>query len=338
MAIYRRDQPEYNAAVANGAKNIQLTGGGALAGGKTWDGKQLNTPAAPTGSATPRLDGGSATPRLDAGNVTPRLDKTRDPATIGESFAQTDARKRAASAASGAFGKTAQQDSMRPFVQGPPKPSSMAQAAPTATPTPSAPLQGKALAQNNIATMGTQGAVADYFKRSTADKASASAAKDAGRRKQWNQASAMPQASPMAPMPAPSPMPWRTTTPPPAIASTPPPAQNFTVPTPASVQPIAATPSVRPAPAPAPTAPAQTPNQYGGRLSAKFSGPNGFSDPRHKQEMARQNAEKAKRQASNKANLGKGSTRPGLLDRTIGGKPSWMSGSIAGSIYDGINK
>jgi len=74
MAIYRRDQPEYNAAVANGAKNIKLTGGGALAGGKTWDGRALNVPTAPA-SATPRLDGGSATPRLDAGVATPRLDK-----------------------------------------------------------------------------------------------------------------------------------------------------------------------------------------------------------------------------------------------------------------------
>jgi hypothetical protein len=65
MAIYRRDQPEYNEAVANGVKAIKLTTGGTFAGGKTWDGRQLDAPAPTGGSATPRLDAGVATPRLD---------------------------------------------------------------------------------------------------------------------------------------------------------------------------------------------------------------------------------------------------------------------------------
>jgi hypothetical protein len=118
---------------------------------------------------------------------------------------------------------------------------SSAPAAPAAAQTPSAPLQGKALAQNNIATMGTQGAVQDYMQRSAADKAAASAAKDVGRRKQWDKATAMPKTSPMAPLPpkgaspfpqsaVPSPEPNNTPTPAPTPTPTnptTPPAQDF---------------------------------------------------------------------------------------------------------------
>jgi hypothetical protein len=43
-------------------------------------------------------------------------------------------------------------------------------AEPTAAPAPAAPLQGRALAESNIATMGVQGAAADYFKRAGAER------------------------------------------------------------------------------------------------------------------------------------------------------------------------
>jgi hypothetical protein len=79
-------------------------------------------------------------------------------------------------------------------------------------------------------------------------------------------------------------------------------------------------------------------NNYDGRLSAKLYGPGGYQDPKVAAELSRQAAAKKAREEKNAAQLSKGSTRPPLLSRTIGEKPSWMQGTLAGRAYDAINK
>jgi hypothetical protein len=79
-------------------------------------------------------------------------------------------------------------------------------------------------------------------------------------------------------------------------------------------------------------------NNYDGRLSAKLYGPGGYQDPKVAAELSRQAAAKKAREEKNAAQLSKGSTRPPLLSRTIGEKPSWMQGTLAGRAYDAINQ
>jgi hypothetical protein len=136
-----------------------------------------------------------------------------------ESFAETDARKRSESAASGAFGARAQAkaenlqgrqslfaEMRKPvteevfngdpgaqeqgyrdrakslgiddvsFARGLARSQDKEFAEPTAASESAAPLQGRALAEKNIAAMGVQGAAADYFKRAGAEKAARPAA------------------------------------------------------------------------------------------------------------------------------------------------------------------
>ena len=291
------------------------------------DGTRLNmqtTPVkAPVGQQPAwRNTTGSITPRLDAGNVTPRLDATRDPATVGETFAQTEARKQKESAASGAFGKVPQQASMRQYVQGPPKPTALAQVTPPATqsPAPGAPLQGKALAQNNIATMGIQGAVQDYFNRSKAEAAQVVAKKDAGTKAAWAKSTAMP-----TPQQRVQPLPPVST---PAWASRPPvtpPATNFAMPPIANPIPIGGTP-------PQPTAPPAPPVTAAGRAVAppvqrtymqptggRFAGnvaPQVQEAPQERSKRAKDNY---------------------LKTRKTSKLPAWMEGTIAGKALTALS-
>lgn len=76
------------------------------------------TPKLDAANNTPRLDsGGTATPRIDYVDPTPRINSTRDPETIGETFAQTEARKREQGAASGAYGKPAAPNARQQFAR-----------------------------------------------------------------------------------------------------------------------------------------------------------------------------------------------------------------------------
>lgn len=253
-------------AKAYGIRNAHRGMGGQIIGGVTAGGQAFGTKAG-QGQSQGQSQAGpswkqpmpspgavSATPRLDAGVQTPGIDSMRGAATAGESFAQTDVRKRQESAASGAFGKGAQiREGRRQNiagrqalyadmksagqagitaemeargtalgVSGPAwkrtagsidqaagqKPTAPVQATPGRTPLPAgtgsapsivgapgtkAPVAGKALAQSNIASMGTMGAIADYQKRSAADK-QAQAAKKSGF------LANAPSQNPMAPM------------------------------------------------------------------------------------------------------------------------------------------
>jgi hypothetical protein len=135
-----------------------------------------------------------------------RESASMSPTAPQESFAETETRKRRESAASGAFGTRAQAREenlaarrglfaeMKAAAEGTGVGTSdfrerakalgideagyargIARAEgteipkPTA-PAPAAPLQGRALAESNIATMGVQGAAADYFKRAGAER------------------------------------------------------------------------------------------------------------------------------------------------------------------------
>ena len=105
--------------------------GGQIIGGVTSGGQAFGTKAGqsqpqgqpqsgPSWKQPMTSPGGvSATPRLDAGLQPSGIGSMRGAATAGESFAQTDARKRRESAASGAFGKGAQnKEVQRPNIAG----------------------------------------------------------------------------------------------------------------------------------------------------------------------------------------------------------------------------
>jgi hypothetical protein len=96
-------------AKEQGIRNTHRDTRGNIIGGIDADGQRFGTKANNGGGGqNPAFQNPgapqSATPRLDAGVQTPRLDAMRDPAAAGESFAQTDARKRQASTLAGNFG------------------------------------------------------------------------------------------------------------------------------------------------------------------------------------------------------------------------------------------
>ncbi|MEY3894877.1 MAG: hypothetical protein RLZZ214_396 [Verrucomicrobiota bacterium] len=91
-------------AKQQGIRNTHRDTRGNIIGGVDADGQRFGTKATNGGGAQTPGVSQSATPRLDAGVQTPRLDAMRDPAAAGESFAQTDARKRQASTLAGNFG------------------------------------------------------------------------------------------------------------------------------------------------------------------------------------------------------------------------------------------
>lgn len=103
-------RPRSDAAVAAGMRNLHRDTSGNVIGGITAEGQGIGTRSSKyrqTGGG-----GGSITPRLDAGPRTPGLDAwhaSNDNRPQGPSFAQQDAAAKQASAASGAFGKGAQQ-------------------------------------------------------------------------------------------------------------------------------------------------------------------------------------------------------------------------------------
>lgn len=75
-----------------------------------------------------------------------------------------------------------------------------------------------------------------------------------------------------------------------------------------------------------------------GNLNVKFSGERGFANPAVAAELERQKQEKAKRVAEDKKRQGKPSTQAGLLSRFGLRKPGFLRDTIAGNVFDSINK
>jgi hypothetical protein len=201
-------QAEYDAELAAQEevlreKNANITGGNAA---PMPTGSGGNAAPMPTGSVFSGVGGRSVGFSRESASTSPTAPR--------ESFAETETRKRTESAASGAFGTRAQAREgnlaarrglfaeMKAAAEGTGDGTSdfrerakalgiddeayargIARAEGTeipkpAAPQPAAPLQGRALAQQNLRTMGVQGAAADYFKRAEAEKAAAQERRD----------------------------------------------------------------------------------------------------------------------------------------------------------------